>query len=193
MVEKISEETKTEQLTKEVFLDKLYDKTLDWLTSNSGELLLEFPPQAILIWDHHSDDLGPGVDLSLLLKKGAIVRDARKDFALVLGKGKRNKWDESHLRLQFGFLPRHQNRINLSVEDLPGFVSPHSFHHGRGEFYIDPRTNSVRIHCWADSRVYGGEDVGSWNQEQLLSDKGLEECLGVVKRTVRQAYDSDLT
>ena len=194
MGEKLSTENRTERLTQEEFLGKLYDKTLDWLKDSGSEVLISFQPQVVRNWDHHSGDPGPGVSFDLALQRGVFIRDPKKDFALVLGRGKRNKWDEAHLRLQFGFLPRHQNRKKPSIEDLSGFVSPHSLHHGHGEFYVDPRTNSVRIHCWADSRVYGGKDIGRrWNQEQLLSEEGLAGCFEVVKRTVSHAFDTDLT
>lgn len=184
----------TEKYQPDQFLEKLYAKISDRLVESGSQIYCQFLPQTIKNWDHHSDNPGPGVDFNLEMHKAAFFRNAKKDLALVLGFGKANKWDDPHLRLQFGFFPRSDSRKNLSIEDLKSFVSKNLISHSHGEFYIDTRLDSVNINAWADSSHYGGDDIQRrWSKEhQLLSDQGLDKCLEIVTRTLRQSYLSDL-
>lgn len=184
-----------EQSPKAKFLNELYDEIADYLKSRGGKVYTEFEPQRVDAWESYSDYGHGSFSFSFNVERAMFIRDDKKDFALVLGRGHRSRYEGDYLRLHFGFLPRTERRQNLSFADLRMFV--HQFGgYGKGEFYAsDYPSRDIEIDCWANDKTFGGEALGSyWKDEKVLSEEGKKGCLRIVQRTLRQAYSpKDLT
>jgi transposase InsO family protein len=49
-------------------------------------------------------------------------------------------------------------------------------------------TGQVTTDAWADSGTFGGQEFHRWEKEKKLTDKGLRACLGIVRRTTKNAF-----
>lgn len=187
-----------EPFTPEQFLEKLYDRTIDWFVQNEGgEIIAELEPQKVRHWDSHQADPGRITTLSLELKKGVLARSKKFDFALTLGNRCQTKWDSKPcLSLQFGITNRPlirtedkmQGGIHPDIDIARMLVSQKYLTYGSGQFYIDDYFNKVMIDCWADHRTFGGPMIRDWPTAKLLTAHGVKSCVEIVKRTAERAF-----
>ncbi|OGH15791.1 MAG: hypothetical protein A3C22_00240 [Candidatus Levybacteria bacterium RIFCSPHIGHO2_02_FULL_37_10] len=178
----------------EKFITDLYQKTLDWLTSDQqGKITAVFNPQEISSWKQH-DGRHPGEisSISIGLEKGVIVETKDRIFALVMGRELNSRYSrERTLSFQFGCLPIDSAlaRQDKNLDLVRMLTQQRMWTHGSGEFFVHDMTGEVTIHCWADGWNYsGGKEIGRWPQEEVLTDKGLNACLDIIQRTSKNAF-----
>jgi hypothetical protein len=184
----------TEQIKPEDFLFRLYDKISQYLIQGGGQVKKEFGPQTIEKWQDCVEFIPDYLPLKLI--KAVLIADTKKDFVLVLGRGRHSRHSEETLRLQFGFFPTgHEIAQPPSISDLRYFVNqPLRLSPGKGEFY--EMFGSIFIMCWANDWPYGGKELDRSpdSRKELLTTKGLEDSLEMVRRILRNAnYPKDLT
>ena len=178
----------------EQFITDLYQKTLDWLTTDkNGKIVAELKPQEIDHWDSYQP-LGPEnpTVLRAEIEMGALIQVGDLNFALVLSKRRRSKYDrgDATLGMQFGVEKQHpkDNFGKQPIEDAKTLTNLHLWRYGYGEFHIDER-GRITIDCWADdSKFAGGQNVNKRSQEEIMTSKGLDACLEIVQRTTRNAF-----
>jgi len=191
--------TQTEQIsTSEEFLNRLYDRTVEWLGQN-GKIIQEFDQQKIEKWetlpDYHK---GPSI-LSIELHRACVIVDPKKTFILTLGSGRKSEYsDEESLRLQFGFTPGSigamQTTEELDIKDLKHILYQNKIGlHGSGEMFAGPNSNNINVDCWANGSLFGGREINRWPSERIFTNQGLEEALNIIKETVKRAFGEDLT
>lgn len=193
--------TQTEQInTSEELLGKLYDRTVEWLVENDGEVIQEFGPQEIKDWETITDFHKGSHSLSLNLLKACVVEDSRKVFLLTLGRGWRSQYSYGDsLRFQFGFFPTTFEQAQTTEESgLRGikWILNHqgiSGPVGSGEISAIPGNSKIIVDCWANDSLFGGKGIDNWPSEKILTTQGLEESLNVIKETVKRAFSKDLT
>lgn len=184
---------KVEQYLPEAFLEKLYETTLDWLINEQeGEVVAEFEPQKIFDWESYESDPGRLTRLDINLVKAVLVKTPKNDFALVLGRRRRSKYDhEETLGLQFGLLPisedKHFDKLS-SVDRLRSLTYKYPGGYGTGDFYQHSMTRSIQTDCWADGFIFGGQRINTWGKEKLLTPIGINACLEIIQRTTRNAF-----
>lgn len=183
---------------RELFLRDLYDRVLTWMQGQGGKIAQEWEGQTFGNWRN----LGPkhpqqsGLMVGADVEKAVLLRSPRRDFALALGRGLRSHYSrDPSLSLQFGMSPRSKGpkpkawENETEEEEMYSLLNQEHFTYGSGEFVLDDYFNDIEIHCWANSRLYGGKDWGkSRSREIPLNEEGLEACLDVVKRVDRQAF-----
>lgn len=185
-------EAQTEQYSPEDFLEKLYANVFDWLIKDQkGKVVGEVGPQEIDSWDSHQADPGRITQLSIRLLRGVFIKTQKHDFALVLGRRRRSKYDhEETLGLQFGLQPSPGSKRfeELPLVDKLRFLTT-SGGYGNGDFYQDSMIGrGIRTDSWADSSIFGGQEINRWKENKLLTDKGINASLEIVQRTTRNAF-----
>ena len=196
MVEQKGKSSQATEITPELnpqeqFIVNLYGKTLDWLTNDQrGKVVAEFGPQEIRDWESYESDPGRTTRLSINLLKAVLVKTPERNFALVLGRRRRSKYDdEETLGLQFGL---HPSSGSKRFEDLPLVDKLRSLTtsggYGNGDFYQNSMTRGISINCWADSSIFGGQEVRRWEKDKLLTPSGINACLEIVQRTSQNAF-----
>lgn len=188
-------EVKKEKYSPEEFINELYAQTLKWLTEDQkGEIITELEPQKLDYWDF-SEGRHPSeyVPLSIDVEKGVLLKTQKHNFALVLGKRFRSRYDhEETLGLQFGIRPADDESKyfkSLSpVEKIRNltFRSPGSY--GSGDFYEHSKTRNIQTDAWADGYRFGGQEINRWGKDKLLTPIGIDACLEIVQRTARNAF-----
>ena len=180
----------------EEFMGKLYDAAVSWLLKSGGKVIQDFGPQKVEEWEKQYD-FHKGTDiLSLGLTKACVVVDSKKVFLLTLGEGRKNNHDMNRLRLQFGFLPSTSENISFysksGIKEVKGIIYQGKVGSwGSGEIFSTK--NGIDVDCWTDDPLYGGKHIGTWSPEKIMTKKGLEESLNLIKETVRRAFNKDLT
>jgi hypothetical protein len=201
MSKDILQQIQTEKInTSEEFLDRLYDRTVEWLEEGGGKVIQEFGPQKVENWDRF-DDFHKGASvMSINLLRACVVEDSRKVFLLTLGRGRRGQHGYTDsLRFQFGFFPslrieaKHVNEKLDIKERKPLLYQGKVGQHGSGEIFAGLNSEKIGVDCWANSSLYGGEEINNWPPEQILTGQGLEEALNIIKKTVQRAFNEDLT
>lgn len=136
---------------------------------------------------------GESVSLSINLEKGLLIETEKHDFALVLGRRFRSKYDRKEtLGLQFGLFPnsRESRRFESlsTVEKIKSLTYRYPGSYGTGDFYEDSITGNIRTDCWADGFTFGGQRINTWDKKKLLTLTGMDACLEIIQRTTKNAF-----
>jgi hypothetical protein len=184
--------------TSEEFLNRLYDKTVEWL-KKEGKVIQEFEQQKIEKWEILSDYHKGSSVMSIELLNACVIEDPRKIFLLTLGRGRKSEYSvEESLRLQFGLWPVSIKDVQatnvLDIEDLKHLLYQGVLgSHGSGEIFAGPNSNNINVDCWANESLFGGKEINRWPSERIFTNQGLEEALSIIKETVKRAFGEDLT
>lgn len=147
---------------REEYFATLYDEITYWARFQGMTPLVSFLPQRIRRW---------GQDLALDLDRGGIWGKDDLTFGLSLG-----SWHDIK-KLNFGAYPFSPELVRggLSPEVLAFMVSPANLMSGEFKSYFPGET--VDINCWANSYIFGGDNLDGKNPYTLIS---------IVDRTIRQ-------
>lgn len=195
-LQQIQERKEARRKSQESFLNNLYVRLLNKKLKQKGsKLLAEFDSQMIESWVPATAQPGGHPSLSVDIEKAVLLKTRDQYFALALGVGHRSQYDyEKTLGLQFGALPvsKHGKELfeseNVSLQDLRLLFFQRMFSYGSGEFYIEERFNHIEIDCWADGFLFGGKNINSWPEEKKMTLDGINACIEIVERTVRNAF-----
>lgn len=177
------------------FLEKLYSRVLDWATTDQkGQVVAKIKPQEIDNWESHNGrHPGETVWLGINLEKGVLIKTPKHDFALVLGRKLQSRYsNQETLSLQFGLQPipgsEHFEELP-AVNKLRWLTTKAAGSYGSGEFFVHDMTGDIAIGCWADRFPFlGAQEVGRWEKDKLLTNKGIDACLEIVQRTAKNAF-----
>lgn len=187
-------ETQVERYSTQDFLEKLYATTLDWLVNDQkGKVIAEFEPQKISDWESYESDPGRVTRLDINLLKAVLVKNSENNFALVIGRRRRNKYArEETLGLQFGLRPVSEDKYPQRLSPINKLRTLRKLvggsHYGKGEFYEHDMTRSIYVGCWADDYTFGGKWINRWGKDKLLTDNGIMACLKIVQKTAKNAF-----
>lgn len=176
----------------EDFIRTLHQQIFEWLTKTKrGIIVEELGPQRVGHWDSHLFAPGRSVSLAIEIERAVLIATPKYDFALVLGKRLRSRYDhEETLGVQFGVLPKLHGKFFETldtVRKIRNIVNQESVSPGCTEFNIDP-FGKIECDAWADDGRFGGQNFQSWEKQRQLTPKGLTACLEVVQRTTRNAF-----
>jgi|SRR3989344_1199828 len=160
---------------REEYFKTLYGEITHWARTEGMTPLVSFLPQRIRNWGHH--------DLAIDLEKGEIWGKNNLTFGLGLGRWGDRGVHNAILKLNFG-------AYGSSLEDI---TRPRTFQQTlgpqlladlvdrgnlmSGEFKSYAPGDLVEINCWANARIFGGDNLSGENPYSLVS---------VVARTIRQ-------
>lgn len=165
-VETVVDEANTKR---EEYFKTLYGEITHWARTEGMTPLVSFLPQRIRNWGHH--------DLAIDLEKGEIWGKNNLTFGLSLGRWHYKGIRHGALKLNFGAYPFAPELIKTGLgPDVLAFIvnRPNLM---SGEFKSDSPGSPVDIDCWANSHVFGGDNLNGNNPYSLVS---------VVGRTIRQ-------
>lgn len=192
--QKVVTEPKIELYSPQDFLEKLYERTFEWMTKDQeGVVVTKIDPQKVDRWDSHQANPGQITQLSNRILKGVLVKTPKHNFALVLSHRRRSKYDqEETLGLQFGVLPVSWSSNNFEksppINKLRQLTVTGPSSYGSGDFYMDSMTRGICTDSWADSSIHDGVETNRWSQNELLTEKGINAYLEIVQRTTRNAF-----
>lgn len=187
-----------EILRAEQFLGRVYQEVEGWLLKDRKAILVkQIGSMEVDLWENQSTYPPGEITLGMDLEKGAILKDERNIYGLVLGRRKRSRYSrEREPSLQFGFSPdfdrvtQYFNEMSEvlgddeDVDTLRYLVGDSPFHKSRAEFYYDTDYRKLRVDCWIDSWDRGGQDIGRWD-ESAINARGQKAVVDTMRRLVR--------
>jgi len=194
--ELLKAEKEARRKSQERFLNNLYVRLVNGHKKQKGSKVLKtFEPQRIEGWVPATAQPGGHPSLSVEIQKASLIKTTDDYVAFALGIGHRSKYDlESTLGVQFGAIPiddwwqKKFESESVQLSDIKVLFFQHMPNYGSGEFYIDERFNRIEIDCWADNFRYGGKGISSWPEKKQLSLDGVNACIEIVDRTIKNAF-----
>lgn len=157
---------------REEYFATLYEEISHWAGIEGIVPLVSFLPQTLRRW---------GDDLGFNLERGGIWGKDDLTFGMGLGRWHANGIRNSILKLNFGataaspddFLKLCKAR-EWRPDVLSGLIYPGNLMSGE---FKSSALGDYQVNCWANERIYGGDNLDGSNPYSLVS---------VVARTIRQ-------
>jgi len=170
-----------------LFLQELYQRVAEgdfiW-----GKRLAAFEKEFAPNWFQYKDARSQIRYTDGEIKKAVVSRWEDSVLGIALVSGPRDTYSIPTSSLQFGIRRMTQElgaleRLNL----LENVVHRKLPSHGMvGDIYIDGNGHAGKlvVDCFTDRWAYGGKEINRWPEEKIISESGIAECIGIVRRTV---------
>lgn len=189
--------------TPDGFLRELLGRTRQMIeTEKDAKVVAEVGETFIQRWDSFSPYPPSVVPLPIKIEKALILRSERHDYGLVLGQRGFTNYDQERLTLEFGLVPHRENmdfdqtldqhnvfKKQITREEnilsyLSLIVHQTLMTWGSGSFSSERGT--VEVDCWVDGYSYGGAGVGRWPYGEILSERGLNASVDIVRELTKR-------
>jgi hypothetical protein len=173
-----------------LFLGELYRKIAeeDFI---QGERFLVFGNEPATDWFNYKDARSQKKYFDGHIISAVMSRRENLVMGIALVNGQRDSKSIPTNSFQFGIrkiTPELEAYEGLNL--LENVVHRKLPNHGTvGDIYINGNGNSgnLVVDCFTDRWAYGGRDVNRWEQEKLISEGGMAECIGIINRTMELA------
>lgn len=172
------------------FVDRIYKSSIEKYSSEEGaKVIANIQNVREDNWDSVTPHpQGPSVGLPADILEAIVIENGDFVRAFIMSERNRTRYDREKTKsFQFGIFSSKSVRDWTDTKNLRLFTMNGMGTYHAGEIYVDDYQGKINTDGWADGQMYGGKDLRSWDKNNQLTHKGLEEAENFVDRTFRNS------
>lgn len=190
--------------TPDGFLRELFNRSQAMIENEKkAQVMVQLENADVYRWDSFSPYPPSAVPLGIYIEKSAILRSSEHDYGLVLGKRGFTNYDQATLTFEFGLISHGGKSFDESIDRMDLFdqakdrdtkvreylaMIVHQTRATYGSGRLRTERGGIEVDCWMDERIFGGNEIGRWEDGRILSEAGLEGALELQRELFKRAW-----